>query len=86
MRAAWDALPEEARRRIGGLIVEHSIFASRAKPGFTDYSDRERAALPPAWQVLVRTLPETGRRSLYLASHAGRVRGPVRRQGAPPAR
>ncbi|TMG91590.1 MAG: TauD/TfdA family dioxygenase [Betaproteobacteria bacterium] len=75
MRAAWDALPEDTRRRIDGLVVEHSIFHSRAKLGFTDYSERERAALPPAQQVLVRTIPETGRRSLYIASHARRVIG-----------
>ncbi len=75
MRAAWDALPEAMRKRIGGLVVEHSIFNSRAKVGSTRYSERERAALPPALQVLVRTIPETGRRALYLASHAGRVIG-----------
>jgi alpha-ketoglutarate-dependent 2,4-dichlorophenoxyacetate dioxygenase len=75
MRAAWDALPEATRRRIDGLVVEHSIFNSRAKVGSTSYSERERASLPAALQVLVRTLPETGRRALYLASHAGRVIG-----------
>jgi alpha-ketoglutarate-dependent 2,4-dichlorophenoxyacetate dioxygenase len=75
MRAAWDALPEATRRRIDGLKVEHSIFHSRAKLGFTDYSERERAALPPAQQVLVRTIPETARRALYTASHAVRVIG-----------
>jgi alpha-ketoglutarate-dependent 2,4-dichlorophenoxyacetate dioxygenase len=75
MRAAWDALPEATRRRIDGLIVEHSIFNSRAKVGSTQYSEKERASLPPALQVMVRTIPETGRRSLYLASHAGRVIG-----------
>src|SRR5690606_23372245 len=36
MRAAWDALPEETRQRIDGLVVEHSIFNSRAKIGFTE--------------------------------------------------
>ncbi len=75
MRAAWDALPEATRKRIDGLTVEHSIFHSRAKLGFTDYSERERAALPPARQVLVRTIPENGRRALYTASHAVRVIG-----------
>jgi alpha-ketoglutarate-dependent 2,4-dichlorophenoxyacetate dioxygenase len=75
MRVAWDALPEETKRRIDGLVVEHSIFNSRAKVGSTNYSDKERASLPPALQVMVRTIPETGRRSLYLASHAGRVIG-----------
>ena len=75
MRAAWDALPEATRKRIDGMTVEHSIFHSRAKLGFTDYSERERAALPPARQVLVRTIPENGRRALYTASHAVRVFG-----------
>jgi alpha-ketoglutarate-dependent 2,4-dichlorophenoxyacetate dioxygenase len=73
MRAAWDALPEQTRRQIDGYIVEHSIFHSRAKVGATVFSDRERASLPPAKQVLVRTIPETGRRALYLASHAIRI-------------
>ncbi|MGE0312001.1 MAG: TauD/TfdA dioxygenase family protein [Lautropia sp.] len=70
MRAAWDALPDATRRRIDGRIVEHSIFHSRASIGMTDYTARERASLPPARQLMVRTLPETGRRALYLASHA----------------
>lgn len=75
MRAAWDALPEATRRRIDGLTVEHSIFHSRAKLGVTDFTERERASLPAAVQVLVRTIPETGRRALYTASHAVRVIG-----------
>lgn len=75
MRAAWDALPPAMKARISDLVVEHSIFHSRAKLGFTDFSERERAALPPAIQVLVRTLPENERRCLYTASHAMRVMG-----------
>ena len=75
MRAAWEALPESMQRQIDGHIVEHSIFHSRAKVGATVFSERERASLPPARQVLVRTIPETGRRALYLASHAVRIIG-----------
>ena len=75
MRAAWDALPAALQARIDGLTVEHSIFHSRAKIGFTDFTERERAGLPPACQVLVRTIPETGRRAIYTASHAMRVFG-----------
>jgi alpha-ketoglutarate-dependent 2,4-dichlorophenoxyacetate dioxygenase len=75
MRAAWDALPADLQERIAGLEACHSIFQSRAKIGFTDYTERERAALPGAVQVLVRTLPETGRRALYLASHIFRIVG-----------
>jgi alpha-ketoglutarate-dependent 2,4-dichlorophenoxyacetate dioxygenase len=75
MRAAWEALPAPMQARIADLEAEHSIFHSRAKIGFSDYTERERAALPGALQVLVRTIPETGRRALYLASHIFRVVG-----------
>lgn len=73
MRAAFDALPEDTRRRIEGLVCEHSIFTSRAKLGFKDFSAEERAGMPPVPQVLVRTILQTGRKCLYLASHAGRI-------------
>ena len=74
-RAAYDALPENMKRRLHGLVAEHSIFNSRARLGFTEFSDEERQGMPPVPQALVRTIPESGRKSLYLASHAGRVFG-----------
>src|ERR1700730_510624 len=74
-RAAYDALPEEMKRRLAPLVAEHSIFNSRARLGFTNFSDEERRELPPVPQVIVRTIPESGRKSLYLASHAGRIFG-----------
>lgn len=74
-RAAYDALPDATKARIEGLVAEHSIFTSRAKLGFTNFSEVERAAMPPVPQMLVRTIPESGRKALYLASHAGRILG-----------
>ena len=74
-RAAYDALPEAMKRHLDSLVAEHSIFTSRARLGFTEFSDEERQGLPPVPQVLVRTIPESGRKSLYLASHAGRIFG-----------
>ena len=74
-RAAYDALPDDMKRRLENLVAEHSIFNSRARLGFTNFSDEERQNMPPVPQVLVRTIPESGRKSLYLASHAGRVFG-----------
>ena len=74
-RAAYDALPEAMKRRLDALVAEHSIFTSRARLGFTNFSDEERCGLPPVPQVLVRTIPQSGRKSLYLASHAGRIFG-----------
>src|SRR5690348_12919091 len=38
-RAAYDALPEETKRRLDRMVAEHSIFNSRARLGFTNFSD-----------------------------------------------
>ena len=75
LRAAYDALPVATRRRIAGLVAEHSLMTSRARLGFTDFDETERKAFEPVPQVLVRRLPDSGRMSLYLASHAGTIRG-----------
>jgi alpha-ketoglutarate-dependent 2,4-dichlorophenoxyacetate dioxygenase len=80
-RAAYDALPEDMKRRLASLVAEHSIFNSRARLGFTSFSDEERQGMPPVPQVLVRTIPESGRKSLYLASHAGRIFGMPEQDG-----
>ena len=75
MRAAYDALPEATKQRIAGLVAEHSIMTSRGKLGFKDFDEGERAAFAPVPQVLARRLPDSGRMSLYIASHAGAIRG-----------
>jgi alpha-ketoglutarate-dependent 2,4-dichlorophenoxyacetate dioxygenase len=74
-RAAYDALPEDMKRRLHGLVAEHSIFNSRGRLGFTEFSDEEREGMPPVPQAIVRVIPESGHKSLYLASHAGRIFG-----------
>jgi alpha-ketoglutarate-dependent 2,4-dichlorophenoxyacetate dioxygenase len=74
-RAAYDTLPEQMKRRLTGLVAEHSFFHSRARLGFSDFSDEERREFPAVPQVVVRVIRESGRRSLYLASHAGRIFG-----------
>ncbi len=80
-RAAYEALDEATKRRLDALVVEHSIFNSRAKLGFSNFSDEERQGMPPVPQVLVRALPDSGRKSLYLASHAGRIFGMPEQEG-----
>jgi alpha-ketoglutarate-dependent 2,4-dichlorophenoxyacetate dioxygenase len=75
LRAAYDALPEATKRRIAGLVAEHSIMTSRAKLGFADFDETEREEFKPVPQVLVRRLQDSGRMSLYIASHAGAIRG-----------
>ena len=75
MRAAWDALPAKMQRQLDGLIAEHTQLYSRARIGFSDWSEEERARMAPVPQVLVRTHPGSGRKSLFLSSHAGLIRG-----------
>ena len=75
MRAAYDALDDESKQRLRGLVAEHAIMYSRKKLGFTDFSDEENQMLPPVLQALVRRHAGSGRMGLYLASHAGRIFG-----------
>jgi len=60
------------KARLEGLRVHHSIAYSRQTLGF-EFSAEEQEKLPGAVHPLVRTLPRSGRRSLYLASHASRI-------------
>jgi alpha-ketoglutarate-dependent 2,4-dichlorophenoxyacetate dioxygenase len=75
MRAAWDALDPETQAACEGLVCEHSQIFSRQQIGFTEFTEDERTRFAPVRQVLVRTHPVTGRKSLYLASHAGGIVG-----------
>jgi alpha-ketoglutarate-dependent 2,4-dichlorophenoxyacetate dioxygenase len=75
LRAAYDALPESTRLRLQGLVAEHSLLYSRKRIGFTEFTDAEKSAFAPVLRPLVRTIPESGRESLYIASHIGRIRG-----------
>jgi alpha-ketoglutarate-dependent 2,4-dichlorophenoxyacetate dioxygenase len=75
LRAAYDALPAATKDRLRGLIAEHSLIYSRGKLGFTDFTPEEKTAFTPVLRPLVRLIPESGRDSLYIASHIGRIRG-----------
>jgi alpha-ketoglutarate-dependent 2,4-dichlorophenoxyacetate dioxygenase len=72
MRAAYDALEPALKARLEGLRVHHSIAHSRQILGF-EFSATEADALTGAIHPLVRTLPRSNRRSLYVASHASRI-------------
>ena len=72
MRAAYDALPAELKATCEGLRVHHSIAHSRQTLGF-EFSETEQEALKGAVHPLIRTIPRSGRRSLYVASHASRI-------------
>ena len=75
MRAAYDALDDEMKAEIADLVCEHSLIYSRGALGFDELTEEERANFTPVRQSLVRTHPVTGRKSLYLSSHAGTIIG-----------
>ncbi len=75
MRAAYDALPQEMKARIEGLKAEHSIWYSRALGGLTEVSEAEKATRPASQHLLVHVHPTSGRKALYLASHASHIVG-----------
>jgi len=72
MRAAYDALSTEMKVQLEGLRVHHSIAHSRQKLGF-EFSQEEQEILQGAVHPLIRTLPGSRRKSLYVASHASRI-------------
>ena len=75
MRAAYDTLDPDTKALIEDLICEHSLTYSRGLLGMHDFSEEERAMFRPVRQRLVRTHPVSGRKSLYLSSHAGAIVG-----------
>jgi len=75
MRAAYDALDDETKEEVQDMVCEHSQMFSRQIIGFYDFTDEERERFKPVRQCMVRTHPVTGRKSLYLSSHAGGIVG-----------
>ena len=75
LRAAYDALPATTKARIEHLVAVHSIWYSRAAAGFPEPTAEELASRPPTRHKLVQTHPGSGRKTLYLASHASHIEG-----------
>ena len=79
MRAGYDALDEATRTRIASLSAYHSLYYSQAKLGHvpkkgSEYSYGFHDQDPPL-RPLVKTHPETGRRSLLIGRHAYGIPG-----------
>jgi len=77
MRAAYDALDEEMRRRIAGLSAHHSLYHSQAKIGHlvetgAGYGFHTKGA---PLRPLVKVHPITRRPALFIGRHAYAIPG-----------
>jgi alpha-ketoglutarate-dependent 2,4-dichlorophenoxyacetate dioxygenase len=75
MRAVWDALPEVRKAELEDLVVEHSYWYSRVQGGGPEPTEEERVTRPPARHKLAHLHAPSGRKALYLASHASDIVG-----------
>ncbi len=77
MRAAWDALDPELQEKLEGLSAFHSLYYSQSRAGFTHGTDNiygfhDKGA---PFRPIVKTHPETGRKSIYTGRHAYGIPG-----------
>jgi len=74
MRAAYDALPDAMKEKLGPLVAEHFALYSRMWLGDEDWTAEQKAGMPPVRWRVVRTQP-SGRKSLFIGAHANRIVG-----------
>jgi alpha-ketoglutarate-dependent 2,4-dichlorophenoxyacetate dioxygenase len=79
-RSAYDDLPQAMKDKIEHLEAEHTLWQSRKLAGFP-LTEEEVDARPKARQPLVLPQEATGRKALYVASHALDIVGMDRAEG-----
>lgn len=68
MYLVYEALPEQMKRQLEGRKARHDFgYMHVLQPQLKPLTAEERAAMPPAWQPMVRVHPVTKRKSLYIS-------------------
>ena len=73
--AAYASLSEEKKACLQGLVAEHSLAHSRDQIAPNLMSKAFLEETPSENQVLVRTIPETGKKALLVGSYATHIIG-----------
>lgn len=81
MRAAYDALPDDIKHKLEGLVAEHSLVYSRGTVSSEALTPEMKAGMPGAWQTMTRVNPVNGRKAVYAGAHASHVIGWPREEG-----
>lgn len=74
MIAAYEALPAADKTALAGVRVVHSWELSRERAG-GKATPEEIADAPPMAHPLVRTIPESGEKALFMGEHAAYLEG-----------
>src|SRR5262245_24995012 len=74
MIMAYEALPEAEKAELDRIRVVHSWEISRSRAGARATAE-EIADAPPMTHPLVRMIPETGRKALFMGEHASYFEG-----------
>lgn len=77
MRAAYDALNPKMQAKLEGLSAYHSLYYSQEQAGYTHTTDNmygfhDKGA---PFRPIIKTHPETGRKSIYTGRHAYGIPG-----------
>ena len=75
LRAPYEALSAEKQTTLEGLVAVHSLAYSREKIAPDLVSDEWKKEIPPTPQVMVRTIPETGKKALLVGSYTTHIVG-----------
>ena len=74
-RAAYDALPAPLRAEAEDRFAEHWVHHSRSTLGWEPSAEEILAAMAPVRWPLIRVHAGSGRKTIYVGSHARRVIG-----------
>lgn len=75
LNLAYEALPDETKRKIAALRVVNSYDYMFRSTGDYRLPEEVRTRTPPVEHPLVRVHPDTGARSLFLSMHNERIVG-----------